>query len=74
MTEHIARTRRNTTNLYEAGVALRNLRGQMPEVDLCARLQCNKENLKRWAYIGVPGSRSAEVIALWHELRHTSAA
>ena len=50
-------------------VALRNLRGQLPEADLCARLHCTVENLKRWEYIGVPGKRSAEVIGLWHGVR-----
>jgi len=71
---HTARSRRNTTNLYEASVALRNLRQQMPEAELCAKLKCNKDNLKRWAYAGIPGSRSAEVIALWHAFQHTPAA
>jgi hypothetical protein len=74
MASNSARTRRNTTNLYEASVALRHLRQHMPEAELCAALGCNGENLKRWAYMGVPGRSSSAVVALWHKFMQTPAA
>lgn len=62
MAANAPRNFRASANLHRAHVALLELRSLVPEPELCKKLGCSVDTLKRWAYLGVPNSRAAEVI------------